>query len=370
MKKRKNFIIIAAVVVVGIIALVIAKHGSRDATFKQDFHIEDVDAVTKVFLADKQNNQVLLERNQGTAGDTTWTVDGRYAASQPMIDLLLETLHEMRIRQQVNKNAVPQVVKLLSARAVKVEVYQRRWFINWFGGKFRLFPHEKLAVTYFVGHETQDMMACYMFRKGDKVPFIIHIPGFRGYLTPRFTADPMSWRSHEIVHWDVRHLESVELEIPASPEESFAIRRQGETFVMELTQGHKLVDGFDTARVAQMLSSFANLNFDEFASRVPNSNMDTSFNSAPRTILRITNTDGETREVKTYLKYANPEDSLAMPDTNLYEMFDVNRLYAIIDNKDSVLIQYFVFDNILQPASFFLNKDIRKGQLETAVSRP
>jgi hypothetical protein len=139
---------------------------------------------------------------------------------------------------------------------------------------------------------------------------------------------------------------------------------------MELTQGHKLVDGFDTARVAQMLSSFANLNFDEFASRVPNSNMDTSFNSAPRTILRITNTDGETREVKTYLKYANPEDSLAMPDTNLYEMFDVNRLYAIIDNKDSVLIQYFVFDNILQPASFFLNKDIRKGQLETAVSRP
>ena len=74
--------------------------------------------------------------------------------------------------------------------------------------------------------------------------------------------------------------------------------------------------------------------------------------------------------MKTYLKYANPEDSLAMPDTNLYEMFDVNRLYAIIDNKDSVLIQYFVFDNILQPASFFLNKDIRKGQLETAVSRP
>ena len=46
-----------------------------------------------------------------------------------------------------------------------------------------------------------------------------------------------------------------------------------------------------------------------------------------------------------------------MPEQNMYEMFDLNRLYAIIDNKDSVLIQYFVFDNILQPASFFLGKD-------------
>lgn len=370
MKKKKNLIIVAAVIVVGVVALVIAKQGSRDATFDQDFHVEDIDAVSKVFIADKQDNHVLLERVIDTAGDTTWTVDGTYAANQPMVDLLLETLHDMRIRQQVNKNAVPQAVKLLSARAVKVEVYQRRWFINWFGGRFRLFPHERLAETYFVGHETQDMMACHMFRKGDKVPYIIHIPGFRGYLTPRFVADPMAWRSHEIVHWDVHHLQRVELEIPASPEESFAVRRQGDTFVMELTQSHRQVDGFDTARVAQMLSSFANLNFDEYASRVPNSNMDTSFNTAPRTILRVTNTDGTTREVKTYLKYANPDDTLAMPDTNLYELFDVNRLYAIIDNKDSVLIQYFVFDNILQPASFFMNKDVRKGDIQYNSPRP
>jgi hypothetical protein len=61
--------------------------------------------------------------------------------------------------------------------------------------------------------------------------------------------------------------------------------------------------------------------------------------------------------VKTYLKYANPTDSLVMKNEGLYEMFDLNRLYAIIDNKDSVLIQYYVFDNILQPASFFLGKE-------------
>jgi hypothetical protein len=33
------------------------------------------------------------------------------------------------------------------------------------------------------------------------------------------------------------------------------------------------------------------------------------------------------------------------------------KVYAIIDDKDTVLIQYFIFDNILQPASYFLGQD-------------
>ena len=53
----------------------------------------------------------------------------------------------------------------------------------------------------------------------------------------------------------------------------------------------------------------------------------------------------------------NHRNKIFWQKQNMYEMFDLNRLYAIIDNKDSVLIQYFVFDNILQPASFFLGKD-------------
>lgn len=357
MKRKKSlFILLATVVVIGIIALVVAKRGSKDATFEQDFHVEDVDNITKIYLADKENRHVLLERvaDADSTSDTTWTVDGIYPANKGMIRILLETLHDMRIRQQVNKNAIPQAVKRLSANSTKCEVYQTRYLIDWFGGKFRLFPHEKLTVTYFVGQETQDMMACYMYRDGDKEPYIIHIPSFRGYLTPRFVSDPMSWRSHVIVHWDITKLQSVDLNIPATPEESYTVLRDGDGFVFK--QAGETVPDFDTARVAQMLSCFHNLNFDEFASQVPNSNMDTSFNAGPRAILHITNTEGVTREVKTYIKYNNPTDSLVMRNDELYEMFDLNRLYAIIDNTDTVLIQYFVFDNILQPASFYLGQ--------------
>lgn len=353
--KKRNIIIISSVVVLAIITLIVVNHGSKNSTFKQDYHIEDTNSITKVYLSDKENRNVLIVKHPEASGDSLWMVDDTYPANQSVVDLMLETLNTMRIRQEVNKNAVANIIKRIAANSIKVDVYQEVYFINWFHGKIKLFPHEKLTVTYFVGFETQDQQGTHMFRKGDKVPYIIHIPGFRGFLAPRFPTSQWAWRSHRITATDIKHLQRVELEIPASPEESFAVNKVNGNFQLELTASHSIANGFDTARVAQLLSSFVNLNFDEFMQAVPHAENDTSFTQAPRAILRITDTDGKTREVKTFIKYDNPETQSTPESTQkMLNDFDVNRLYAIIDNKDTVLIQYYSFDNILQPASYFL----------------
>lgn len=348
--KKKNIIIVIAVVVIGIVALVVALNGRKNATFKQDFNVEDVSAISKIYMADKQDKEVLLTRT----GDSTWIVDNQYPANQPMVDLLLETLGTMQIRQQVNRNAIPNVIKDISARAVKVEVYCNAYRINILG--LHLLPYEKKMVTYYVGRETQDMMASFMYRDGDKVPYIIHIPGFRGFLTPRFVTDPLKWRSHNIVDLDATSIKEIKLQIPAMPEEGFSVVNNGDGFDLVPAVTQIPVNQFDTVRVAQLLSSFTWLNFDEFASIVPNSS-DTSLSVAPRAILTITDLAGNQTEVRTYIKYVNPDDRETMPDTAMYNTFDLDRLYAIIDNKDTVLIQYFVFDKILQPLSYFMGKE-------------
>ena len=348
--KKRNWIIIIAVVAIGIVALVVALNGSKKATFVQDYNVEDIASVSKIYLADKQDNEVLLTRE----GDSTWLVDNQYPANLPMVKLLLETLNTMQIRQQVNRNAIPNVIKDISAHAVKVEVYGKAYRINSFG--MHLLPHDKKLVTYYVGRETQDMMASYMFREGDKVPYIIHIPGFRGFLTPRFVTDPLKWRSHNIVDLDVNAISRIDLDIPAMPQESFAVVNNGGGFDLVPAATGVPVAQFDTVRVAQLLSSFTWLNFDEFASIVPNSS-DTSLSVAPRTVLKITDTANNQTEVRTYIKYINPDDRETMPDTAMYNTFDLDRLYAIVDNKDTVLIQYFVFDKILQPLSYFLGEN-------------
>ena len=68
-KKKKNLIIIGAVIILGIATWIIANSGAKKATFEQDFHIKDIESVCKVFIADKQNQQVLLERTIDSLGD-------------------------------------------------------------------------------------------------------------------------------------------------------------------------------------------------------------------------------------------------------------------------------------------------------------
>lgn len=357
--KKRNTIIILAVLVIGLVALIVAGQGAKKSTFKQDYHIEDISSVTKLFLADKQDRTVLLTKGNAES-DTIWMVNNEYEASQPMVNLLLETLNQMRIRQQVNKDAIPNVIKNISSSNVKCEVYQRVPFINWFGGRLQLFFREKKTVTYYVGNETRDNMGNFIFREGDKVPYIVHIPGFRGFLAPRFVTDASLLRSHRIVNLNVKQIQQVSLEITADQSQSFAINRVSNGFEFQLMQSKQVVPNFDTARVAQMLLSFNNLNFDEFANKVPKAELDTTFNRPPSTILTITDTTGIKHQLRTYIKYQNLEDNAKL-GAQLAETFDLDRLYAIIDDRDTVLIQYFAFDNILQPASFFL------GQARTSL---
>ncbi|MBQ6096519.1 MAG: DUF4340 domain-containing protein [Bacteroidales bacterium] len=355
MKSKKNLIITTIVVLLGVATVLVVLLRGRSRTFSQDFQIEAAahpGRVSKIYMADKENHQVVLEY----VSDSVWLVDGLYPASYPMVELMLQTLSDMRIRNQVNKSAAQNVTKQMAAKSVKVEVYYKDYRINWFKGKFRLFPFVNRDVIY-VGHDTQDMMATYMYREGDRTPYIVNIPGFRGCLSPRFVVDSYAWRSHSIVSLPVQRIAKVELQIPSQPEESFLIEREGEGFVFNKLNPLQRMEGFDTARVAQLLSSFVNLNFDEFAKVVPQVELDTTFAASPRTILKVTDIDGNTKTLKTYIKYSNPDDLVTMPDTSMYQVFDINRLYAILDDKDTVLIQYYIFDNILQPASFFLGRE-------------
>ena len=325
MKKKRNVIILVVTCVLGIVAALLVLLLNHRSTL-DDFAVKNPETITRIFMANNRGHRVLLTHNLENTSDSAWMVDGKYYASQPMIEMLVNTMASMRISEKINRAALPNVVKDLSANNVKVEVYQMVYRIDWFKGKLKLFPHEKKTVTYYVGHETRDMMGSYILRDGDKEPYVIYMPGLRGMINTRFIADPIPWRSHRIMKLDVKNIERVELDIAA-------------------------------ARVAQMLSSFTNLNFDEYAMAVPKVEIDSVFSKAPKTVLTVTDRAGNRREVKTYVKYTNPDDLKAMPDTAMYQVFDINRLYAIIDSKDTVLIQYFVFDNILQPASFFLGNE-------------
>ena len=352
--RKRNYLIIGSVLLLVVVASITLITKNKKSTIDQDgFYVKDIDSVTKLFIVDKADQRVLIERQP----DSTWIIDGEYDANMSAVNIALRTLGGMRILYPVPRSMEANVIKILSSRATKVEVYQRKFAINLFG-IIKLFPREKLTKEYYIGHETRNNMGTFVFLKGDEIPYVVHDPSFRGFFGPRFVANQLAWRSRAIFDHDLHAIQSIKMEIPESNEESFELIKQDNDVKIKKLSSGEFLGNFDTLHVAQLLSSFVNVSFDEFVSAIPSLQIDSVFKKNPGFILTLTDTAGNQKSIKTFVKLTNYY--MANPDEEIdsfYGIFDVDRMYAVIDEKDTVLIQYTSFDNILHPVSYFLKKE-------------
>jgi len=115
---------------------------------------------------------------------------------------------------------------------------------------------------------------------------------------------------------------------------------------------------FDTLKVMNFLASFRNINFEALLNDMETHRKDSILATTPYCIISLTDTNHTTQIIKTYRKGASPGE---MDDFGKPAPYDMDRLYALVnDGKDFTSIQYFVFDKILRPKSFFQKKQALK----------
>ena len=111
---------------------------------------------------------------------------------------------------------------------------------------------------------------------------------------------------------------------------------------------------FDTLKVMNFLASFRNINFEALLNDLEPHRKDSILAMTPYCIISLTDISRSTQSIKIYRKGAFPGE---MDDLGTPAPYDLDRLYALVnDGKDFTLIQYFVFDKILRPKSFFLKQ--------------
>ena len=190
-RKNKNLIIILVIIVLStIIAIVLSNQ--KTSTIEQNFHIEDTRSIKKIIMEDRDGYKSELEKKN----DSVWMVNNEFEAAPKMINTLMETLRDMRVREPVARAAHANIIKQLSARHVRVDIYTKGHYINL--GFIKFFEREKFEKTIYVGNQTMDNMGTYMIVKGTELPCVVHIPNFRGYLSTRFDTDPDNWKPHTI----------------------------------------------------------------------------------------------------------------------------------------------------------------------------
>lgn len=348
MKKNKTISIIAILLVFVSIALLTQDHYSTLKEGESNFSIRDTASITKIFIADKGVNSVLIERT-----DKGWILDNNHMANTKIVSTLLETMRSLRVKSPVSLASRDNVVKRLATIGKKVEIYQEVYRINMFGVK--LFKHEKLTKVFYVGDVTRDNLGTYMLIEDATNPYVVNLPGFRGFVSSRFTPITDDWLSHMVFNKQLSDIKSVELIFTENDSSSFKIDVKDEMGNYKITRlfDDKVLDSYDTLKVLNMMTAFSDLRYE---SRLNNillpQRVDSIVNSPSMYELTLVDNSMDTIFVKMFKKDKVPDA--------INERFDVllpvdhDRFYGLVNNgEDLVLMQYYVFDKVLHPIEYY-----------------
>jgi hypothetical protein len=347
---RRNLLILIIAAVLLIIAAVLVLN-PQSGTFRgetNDFAVADTASVTKIFMADKNNRTVLLERK----ATGNWLLNGEYKARNTGIDMILETIKNLSTKYPVPKKAHDNVIAQMAARSVKVEIYQNVSRISFFGQQW--FMHEKRTKTYYVGGSTPDNLGTLMLMEESDIPFVVHILGFRGYVAARYSTLEKDWRDHTVFKKPLRDIRKVIMEIPMDAVSSFEVQNINGDLRLFNPKDQRY-EKYDTLKLLNFMSSFADLRYEALLDEIDPHRRDSIIHSPPRNIITLIGSDGDSTVLKAFSK---PNDDKRYDLEGKIYVLDLDRAYALVNNdRDFVLIQYFVFDKVLKPLSYFIRQD-------------
>ena len=288
--------------------------------------------VSKIFLANSNGSSIVLEKM-----GKKWMFDKKNPCRKDMMDILLQTIKKVQVNYPVSKKRQNQIIREISATHVKVS----------------LFDGEKRLKTFYVGGPTQDQMGTYLYMEGGKKPYVCHIPGFEGYLTPRFFTDSNLWLDRTVFSVKSSDIKSLSIEYDTSLHwmESFKIdlNTEGKFQISNLKGKIKEVR---QEQILQYLDFFKNLQVEGFANE--SAKKDSLEKTTPFCKLSLEKTDGSSSHMKAYFMDLNQRSKTQFDRKGKKLEFDLDRMYAEYGNPSQfAIIQMFVFGKVFQNYSTF-----------------
>lgn len=320
---------------------------NQKSTIKEElknFSYTDTAKINKIFMADKNGKTVTLIKNDNNA----WYVKDKFIADKSKIKNLLRAIYQIQVKSPVSKKARNNIIKRLSSGHVKIEIY----------------ANNEMVKSYFVGGPTQDHLGTYMIMQNNetktmsKEPFIMHIPGFNGYLTPWYFVEHELWRDRTIFKYKASELKTITLLNHRYPQKSYSLNKiDGLKFEMNIgnkNNNNNVIQQLDSLNLARYLAAYRNIPFFAIANKLPKQKNDSILNSTPFFTLMVTDIYNKKTTLKGYYRAAEPG---LVDDNGNPAVYDRDNFYCRIDNEPYLcIVQYFVFEKLLRSPDYFLPK--------------
>lgn len=307
----------------------------RSSTMRKeltDFAIEDTASIDRILLKDEQGNRIQLDRSE-----SGWIVNEQYVARPDAVDILLRTMNKLRVKAPISETMKNTVLKNIIAKNTLVEAYSG----------------SELVKTYYVGGPDREHTGTFMMMKGSSRPYLMHIEGFHGFLTPRFFTNVNEWRERVVFEYAKADIKRLELQYPEKPENNFVIE-QAEPGSFEVTAGLEAtpVTQLDTFMLNAYLARYDMVHFEGFEETKTEAFIDSVMQSEPIFVIALTD---QNDVVTTATGFRKPLSDGYDYEGNPID-YDQDRLYLKINEDKVVVAQYAIFDPLTRGIGFLRNR--------------
>ncbi len=343
MKNNKVLIVLAIILITVAAFFYIKRNNVKQGTIddmegaKSDFAIKDTASINKIFITDAKGQSVTL-----TKSENTWVVDGKYMARPDNIRLLMKTFSRIDVRSPVPKAAFNNVVKQIATSATKVEIYQGA---------------DKPSKIYYVGGATLDHQGTYMILETEgvksSVPFIMYIPGNYAYLTTRFFTNPQQWRDAVVFRYLPEEIKSIEINYFETPDESFTINNNDNNYTISAIGSSEAISNIKSDMFKEYIEKYQKIYYEMIDEESPQEKIDSIVNSPPFMSIEVKDFIGGNNKIVIY-HMPNYREVINAETAEIHP-YDVDRMYAYLNDELFIYIQFATFDHITLPKSYFLN---------------
>jgi hypothetical protein len=254
---------------------------------------------------------------------------------------LLEVIKQVEVKMPVPKTGRENVIKFMAFNAVKVEIY----------------VGDEKVKQYYVGHETDDGEGSFMILsdpetgKNFENPYVCFIPGFKGYLQPRYIAEENDWRDRLLMNYIPPEIKQIKVEQNGAPKDSsFAIDLLDDnTFALKDLNGKSL--NFDESQLRQYLVYYQNLSYETLVTGRNRRLTDSLSLQEPFAMITVTPKKGD---VEVYRLFRKTYEGGFSKDMGSKLEYDPDRFYMNFDGgRQWALSQYYVFGKLCVTTSYF-----------------
>tara|TARA_R110001592_G_scaffold262565_1_gene527748 strand:+ start:147136 stop:148155 length:1020 start_codon:yes stop_codon:yes gene_type:complete len=337
---KKNLIYLVTFIILLAVAGWLISENTGSSTLEgpenYSFSIKDTAAISKIVLSDKTPSRTVLTRES-----RGWLVDGEDPARDDAMEIILETMYRMEMRNFSTERIRPEVIKHLEVFGKRVEIFQ----------------NGELYKTIIVGLPTHDEMGTWMMIEGADAPYAVHIPGFNGFLSSRFFTESYLWKRRDLVRMDPRNIKEVEVIYPDSLNASYTLRvfSPDSIYFVRASDG-EVMSNVSVAKARMFLGAFKNLSYE--GEIIPSdpiyARRDSLKSSTPAFTIMVKDIDGKLSRFSAY-KIKGEAQTVDFNDPTTF--YDRDRLHGFINNDRMVLLQYYGLRKVIKPLSYFINSE-------------